>query len=425
MLAVNEQRKTVDLGLEQHPELEGALIALDPRDGAIKALIGGYDFERSKFNRATQAKRQPGSAFKPFIYAAAFDRGLTPSTVIDDSPISFHTRVGGQVVEWSPRNFDRKFHGPTTLRRALENSINVVTVKLLQQVGVDPVIKLAHQVGIESELRREIALALGVSEVTPLELVSAYGVFANGGVRAEPFAIRRVTDLQGRILEQHVTETQEVMRPQTAHVLVDVMKGVIERGTGARAKVLQRPLAGKTGTTDDATDLWFVGFSPSLVAGVWIGYDVKRSLGSAETGGRLALPIWIHFMQKALAGTEAEDFPAPNGTGPTNEDLQLGRSSPPANRSSVPEQPGQGAELAGPAAIAPPLAPVADPAPRPAAIAPPLTPAADPAPRPAPAADQASPRTAAPSPAPGPGRLPPPRGAVPPLAAPPPQASNR
>jgi penicillin-binding protein 1A len=152
VLAVNEQRKTIELALEQHPELEGALVALDPRDGAIKAMVGGYDFERSKFNRATQAKRQPGSAFKPFIYAAAFDRGLTPSTIIEDSPISFHTRIGGQVVEWSPRNFDRKFHGPTTLRRALENSINVVTVKLLQQVGVDPVIKLAHQVGIESEL---------------------------------------------------------------------------------------------------------------------------------------------------------------------------------------------------------------------------------------------------------------------------------
>jgi penicillin-binding protein 1A len=186
------------------------------------------------------------------------------------------------------------------------------------------------------------------------------------------------------------------------------MKGVIERGTGARAKVLQRPLAGKTGTTDDATDLWFVGFSPSLVAGVWIGYDDKRSLGSAETGGRLALPIWIHFMQKALAGTEAEDFPAPNGAGPTHEDLQLGRSAPPGNRASVSEPPGQGAALAGPAAIAPPL-----------------TPATDPAPRPAPAADQASPRTAAPSPAPGPGRLPSPRGAVPPLATPPPQAGNR
>ena len=219
-----------------------------------------------------------------------------------------------------------------------------------------------------------------MSEVTPLELVSAYGVFANGGVRAEPFAIRKVTDQQGRILEQHVTETQEVMRPQTAHVLVDVMKGVIERGTGARAKVLQRPLAGKTGTTDDATDLWFVGFSPSLVAGVWIGYDVKRSLGSAETGGRLALPIWIHFMQKALAGTEAEDFPAPEGAGPTNEDLQLGRSAPPENRapsrSSPVRAPNSQGRRRSPRSPRWPIRP---------SIAPPLTPQPI-RPRPAPAA---------------------------------------
>jgi len=344
VLAVNDQRKTLDLGLEQHPELEGAFVALDPRDGAIKAMIGGYDFERSKFNRATQAKRQPGSAFKPFIYAAAFDRGLTPSTVIDDSPISFHTRVGGQLVEWSPRNFDRKFRGPITLRRALENSINVVTVKLLQEVGVDPVVRLAHQVGIESELRREMALALGVSEVTPLELVSAYGVFANGGVRAEPFAIRRVTDQQGRTLEQHVTETQEVMRPETAYVLVNVMKGVIQRGTGVRARVLDRPLAGKTGTTDDATDLWFVGFSPSLVAGVWIGYDIKRSLGSAETGGRLALPIWIQFMQKALTGAEAEDFPVPENLVAVRVDHQTGRPTSPGSSDAIMEYFIKGAE---------------------------------------------------------------------------------
>ncbi len=335
VLRVNEERKTLDLALEQHPELEGALVALDPRDGAIKAMIGGYDFERSKFNRAVQAKRQPGSAFKPFIYAAAFDRGLTPSTVIDDSPITFHTRVGGQLVEWSPRNFDRKFRGPITLRRALENSINVVTVKLLQEVGVERVVRLAHQVGIESDLRREIALALGVSEVTPLELVSAYGVFANEGVRAEPFAIRRVTDQQGRTLEQHVTETQEVMRPETAYVLVNVMKGVIQRGTGARARVLERPLAGKTGTTDDATDLWFVGFSPSLVAGVWIGYDVKRSLGSAETGGRLALPIWIQFMQKALADTEPEDFPVPENVVAVPVDHQTGLPAPPGDPDAI------------------------------------------------------------------------------------------
>ena len=344
VLRVNDQHKTLELGLEQQPELEGAFVALDPRDGAVKAMIGGYDFERSKFNRATQAKRQPGSAFKPFIYAAAFDRGLTPSTVIDDSPISFHTRVGGELVEWAPRNFDRKFRGPTTLRRALENSINVVTVKLLQEVGVDRVVRLAHQVGIESDLRREMALALGVSEVTPLELVSAYGVFANGGVRAEPFAIRRVTDQQGRTLEQHVTETQEVMRPETAYVLVNVMKGVIQRGTGARARVLDRPLAGKTGTTDDATDLWFVGFSPSLVAGVWIGYDVKRSLGSAETGGRLALPIWVQFMQKALPDSKDEDFPVPENVVAVLVDHQTGLRAYPGDPDTIMEYFIKGAE---------------------------------------------------------------------------------
>jgi len=419
VLKVNEQHKTLELGLEQQPDLEGAFVALDPRDGSVKAMIGGYDFERSKFNRATQAKRQPGSAFKPFIYAAAFDRGFTPSTVIDDSPISFHTRVGGQLVEWSPRNFDRKFRGPTTLRRALENSINVVTVKLLQQVGVEPVVRLAHQVGIESDLRREIALALGVSEVSPLELVSAYGVFANGGVRAEPFSIRRVTDQQGRTLEQHVTETQEVMRPETAYVLVNVMKGVIQRGTGARARVLDRPLAGKTGTTDDATDLWFVGFSPSLVAGVWIGYDVKRSLGSAETGGRLALPIWIQFMQKALADSEAEDFPIPENVVAVQVDHHTGFPVPPGNPDAIMEYFIRGAEPKAALAVSPTPPPVAGetgpaPAEPPAQAAAPAEDASIPAetslvlPRPPqPAASSASPPPAQPSKTlPGP-RIPP------------------
>ncbi len=311
VLTVDERRKIVGLALEQDPELEGTLVALNPRDGALKAMIGGYNFERSKFNRATQAKRQPGSAFKPFVYATAFDRGFTPSTIIDDSPISFHFRVGDKVVEWSPENYDRKFHGPTTLRRALENSVNVVTVKLMERVGVDRVIRLAHQVGIESDLRREIALALGVSEVTPLELISAYGVLANGGVRTEPFAVRKVTDSQGRTLEEHVVEPQEVMRPETAYVLVNVMKGVVERGTAARARVLNRPLAGKTGTTSEATDVWFIGFTPSLVAGVWVGYDVKKSLGPAETGARLALPLWIAFMQRVLPDLPQEDFTPP------------------------------------------------------------------------------------------------------------------
>jgi penicillin-binding protein 1A len=335
VLSVDEQRKAVELALEQDPELEGALIALDPRDGAIKAMIGGYDFERSKFNRAVQARRQPGSAFKPFVYATAFDRGLTPSTIIEDSPITFHFRVGGKVVEWSPENYDRKFHGPTTLRRALENSINVVTVKLIERVGVDPVIRMAHQMGIESELRREVALALGVSEVTPLELVSAYGVLANGGVRAEPFAIRRVTDSQGRTLEEHVVEPHEVMRPETAYILTNVMKGVVERGTATRARILKRPLAGKTGTTSEATDVWFIGFTPSLVAGVWVGFDVKRSLGPAETGGRLALPLWIAFMQRVLPDLPDGDFPIPENLATIPVNHATGRPVPPDEKGAI------------------------------------------------------------------------------------------
>jgi penicillin-binding protein 1A len=367
VLSVDERRKVVELALEQDPELEGAFVALDPRNGAVRAMIGGYDFERSKFNRATQAKRQPGSAFKPFVYAAAFDRGLTPSTIIEDSPISFHFHVGEKVVEWSPENYDRKFHGPTTLRRGLENSVNVVTVKLMERVGVDQVIRLAHQVGIQSDLRREIALSLGVSEVTPLELVSAYGVFANGGIRAEPFAIRKVTDSQGRTLEEHVTESQEVLRPETAYVLVNVMKGVVERGTAARARVLRRPLAGKTGTSSEATDVWFVGFTPSLVAGVWIGYDVKRSLGSAETGGRMALPLWIEFMQKVMADTPVEDFKVPDNVVGIPVNAVTGNPASPDDSGAIMEYYIQGTEpkrqpiTASPGPLTPPAPPTSNP----------------------------------------------------------------
>ncbi len=423
VLSVDERRKVTDLALEQDPELEGALAALDPRDGAIKAMIGGYDFERSKFNRAVQARRQPGSAFKPFVYATAFDRGLTPSTIIEDSPISFHFRVGGKVVEWSPENYDRKFHGPTTLRRGLENSVNVVTVKLIEQVGVDPVIRMAHQMGIESELRREIALALGVSEVTPLELISAYGVLANGGVRAEPFAIRKVTDSQGRILEEHVAEPQEVIRPETAYVLVNVMKGVVERGTAARARVLKRPLAGKTGTTSEATDVWFIGFTPNLVAGVWVGYDVKKSLGPAETGGRLALPLWITFMQKILPDFPPEDFTPPENVVAIPVNHMTGRPVPQDEKGAILEYFIKGTE---------PVVSQAAPGtpPRAAAAGPPVTGAPS---RTAPSAVETSPGGGAPPPAaapPGPppraGRPPaPPPGPPIPAPPPPPQAGQR
>lgn len=413
-VAVDEAKRSLALALEQEPELEGALLALDPRDGAIKAMVGGYSFARSKFNRALQARRQPGSAFKPFIYAAAFDQGLTPSTVIEDSPISFHTRIGGELVEWGPRNFDRKFHGPTTLRRALEQSVNVVTVKLLQQVGVDRVVALARQLGVESELRREVALALGVSEVTMLELVSAYGVLANGGLRAEPFAIRKVTDSQGRILEGHLPEVQPALKPETAYVLTNVMKGVVERGTGARARVLGRPLAGKTGTTDDATDLWFVGFSPQLVAGVWLGYDVKRSLGSAETGGRMALPLWIAFMQKALEGLPPDDFPVPEGVVPLRVQLQTGRPAGPGEPGSILEYFVRGTEPK----PAPPGAALGLPA---ASAAKSTAPAKGPAPSPPPS-PVASPPAPAPGPPPGPAPVPAEAAQLPRVNAPPPAA---
>ncbi len=354
VLSVDERRKAVELALEQDPELEGAFVALDPRDGAIHAMIGGYDFERSKFNRAVQAKRQPGSAFKPFVYATAFDRNLTPASIIEDEPITFRFRVGNEMTDWSPENYDRKFRGPTTLRRALENSINVVTVRLLQQVGVEPVIRMARQMGIESDLRPEMALALGVSEVTPLELISAYGVLANGGVRADPFTIRKVTDSQGRILQEHIPEPQAVMRPETAYVLTNVMKGVIERGTATRARALKRPLAGKTGTTSEATDVWFIGFTPNLVAGVWVGYDVKKSLGPAETGGRMALPLWIAFMQRVLPDLPAEDFPVPDNVVAVRVNHETGFPVSPEERGAIQEYFIKGTEPAPFEATAPP-----------------------------------------------------------------------
>lgn len=300
VLAIDEKRKTLELGLEQDPEVEGAFLAIDPRTGQIKAMVGGYDFERSKFNRAIQAKRQPGSAFKPFVYAAAFDRGFTPSTILVDSPVNYPILVNGQQREWSPENYDRTFRGPTTLRYGLEHSINVIAVKLIEKVGVRPVIELARTMGITSELRAEYALALGVSEVTLLEIVSAYGAFANRGNRMEPYAIRKVVDNRGTILEEHFPEGHQVLREETAFILTQVLRGVVERGTGKGARVIGRSLAAKTGTTQEATDAWFIGYTPSLVAGVWIGYDTKRSLGPHESSARLAVPIWVHFMQRIL-----------------------------------------------------------------------------------------------------------------------------
>jgi penicillin-binding protein 1A len=337
VLKIDERNRILTLSLEQDPEVEGALLALDPRDGGIKAMVGGYDFSRSKFNRAVQAKRQPGSAFKPFVYAAAFDNGLTPSTIIVDSPVSFGLLVNGKRVQWSPGNYDRKFRGPTTLRNGLEHSINVVAVKLIEQVGVDPVIQMARDMGIESTLRREYALALGVSEVTLLEMVSSFGVLARQGVRFTPYAIKQVRDSKGAILEERVPEGRRVMREETAFILSNVLTGVVERGTGSRARVLGRPIAAKTGTTQESTDAWFIGYTPSLVSGVWVGYDTKRSLGPHESSATLAVPIWTRFMQQAVKDLPHETFPAPDNVVPVLVNYTSGLATTSEDRAAIVE----------------------------------------------------------------------------------------
>ncbi|HYL79802.1 MAG TPA: penicillin-binding transpeptidase domain-containing protein, partial [Candidatus Acidoferrum sp.] len=319
------------------PGLEGALVALDPTTGDIRAMVGGLDYGRSQFNRAAQARRQPGSAFKPFVYAAAFDRGFTPATIMDDYPISYSIPQNGHVVEWSPDNYDRQFRGPVTLRQALEESINVPTVRLLEAVGVDPVIALAHRMGIASELRREYALALGVSEVSLLELVSAYGVLADGGVRVPPRAVRQVASPNAEVLETIGGEPERVLREEVAFQVTSVLEGAVERGTAKRAKVRGREVAAKTGTSQDATDLWLVGYTPGLAVGVWAGFDQPRSLGSRETAGQLVAPIWADFMRRALAQVPPERMPIPEGVFPVLVDWRTGLPAGPLDPEAITE----------------------------------------------------------------------------------------
>jgi penicillin-binding protein 1A len=289
----------------EHPE--GAVVTVEPQTGHVKAIVGGYDFFRSEFNRAVQAKRQPGSAFKPFVYIAALEAGLTPATRIEDAPVVF--TVGNGV--WKPENYDRKFRGSTTLQQALEESINVVTVKLQERIGLNRTIQVARRLGVASALDLNLSLALGTSDLTLLELTSAYGVLANQGVWMPPSAIRYVMNAQGKLLEEHVPEGREALSPETAYVITHMMRGVVERGTGQGAKALGRPVAAKTGTTNDYSNAWFIGFTPHLATGVWVGYDRPRSLGREETGGRTAVPIWTAYMAKVLGESPREDFPVP------------------------------------------------------------------------------------------------------------------
>ncbi|HOK05855.1 MAG TPA: PBP1A family penicillin-binding protein [Syntrophales bacterium] len=302
-----EDRQKYERGLVQ-----GALLAMDARTGAIKAMVGGRDFTKSEFNRATQSRRQPGSAFKPFIYTAAFDKGLTPVTTVMDEPIEFPDPSSPDGM-WRPKNFDGKYNGPTTLRTAIVQSRNVVTVKVLREIGVDYAAAYAANMGITSPLTKNLSLALGSSGVTLLEMVRAYGVLANQGRRVTPFFITRIVDRTGHIFEENQVKVEQVIDPRIAFISTYIMQDVVESGTGRRVRGIGRPVAGKTGTTNDVRDAWFIGFTPSLVAGVWVGFDQERPLGHQEVGGRAAAPIWLYFMEKALAGTPVETFPVPEG----------------------------------------------------------------------------------------------------------------
>ena len=321
--------------LEQDPIVESAFIAIDPATGAVKAMVGGYDFKRSEFNRAIAAKRQPGSAFKPIIYATAIERGLTPATLVVDNPVVYTDEELDKV--WKPENYEEKFYGPITLREALTYSRNLATVRLLEQIGVRNVIDFARRVGIQSPLTRDLSLALGSSGVTLIELTSAYSVFANQGVRVDPALIVSVSDHNGRVLEHRELAPQQVVSKETAYVVTNMMEDVIQRGTARKAKSLGRPLAGKTGTTNEFTDAWFIGFSPNIVAGVWVGFDDNRTLGDREAGASAALPIWMTFMQETLSRFPVTPFSIPDNIVYAKIDPHTGLLAPPDEEKGVVE----------------------------------------------------------------------------------------
>jgi penicillin-binding protein 1A len=312
-LSEQDGEKRAKVILEQEPKVEGALLALDVKTGAVRAMVGGYDFERSKFNRATQAYRQLGSSFKPVVYAAALETlGWNAVTTIVDAPISFPNPWNGTV--WAPHNYDMKFLGAIPLHKAVEQSRNIPAVKTLQAVGVKTGIEYAKKLGLTGEFPPYLPIALGAGEASLMEISDAYATFANQGLRMKPMLINRITDREGTIIEEAHPQASDAIRADTAYLLTNLLRGVVEspNGTAARAKALKRPIAGKTGTTNDYTDAWFVGYEPMMAAGVWVGFNEKKdSLGKGETGGRAALPIWMDFWKVATKDAPIQEYPIP------------------------------------------------------------------------------------------------------------------
>ncbi|MDB5742303.1 MAG: penicillin-binding protein family [Polaromonas sp.] len=305
--------------ITQLPEVEGAFVAMDPRDGAVRALIGGFDFEKNKFNHVTQAWRQPGSSFKPFIYSAALEKGFTPATVINDAPLFFDAGVtGGQP--WEPKNYDGGFEGPMSLRTALKKSKNLVSIRILQSIGAKYGQEWITHFGFDADKHPAyLTMALGAGSVTPMQMATGFSVFANGGYRVNPYLITKITDQRGKVLLEStppaLNESMRGIDARNAFVMNSLLQEVARSGTAAKAQAtLKRPdLFGKTGTTNDSIDTWFVGFQPTLTAAVWMGYDTPKKLGDRETGGGLSLPIWINFMEYALKGVPVTEYAPPEG----------------------------------------------------------------------------------------------------------------
>jgi penicillin-binding protein 1A len=313
-----DAREPWRVALEQEPLVQGALLCLETETGLVRAMVGGRDFSETQFNRAIQSRRQPGSSFKPIIYAAALDRKFsdpkkyyTPATVIIDSAVVFEDRARDQ--SWKPKNYKETFYGPTLMREALAQSRNVVTVKILQDIGVDYAIDYARKLGISSELTRTLALALGASGVSLFELTRAYSVFANRGFLVEPVFVLKIVDRDGKALEEAVSERRKVIEKDTAFIMTSLLESVVQHGTGQRIKALGRPAAGKTGTTNDMYDAWYLGYTPEYITGVWVGFDSEAPLGKTETGGVAASPIWLEFMKLVLANESVKIFQAPEG----------------------------------------------------------------------------------------------------------------
>lgn len=355
---------TARVQLEQQPVAQAALLAIDNPTGEVKAMVGGYDFDQSKFNRATQAVRQTGSSFKVYVYATALEQGASPFDTIVDAPVTF--RSGGQ--NYSPRNYDEKFEGRITLRRALADSRNVPAVRLMEHVGIQNTIDMARRFGITTPLPPYLPLALGAADLTLLEHTSAFTVFPDDGIRIEPHYIRRVTSYDGAVLEEPRPDVKDVIQPDVARTMTAMLEEVVQFGTGVRAKELGRVSAGKTGTTNDFTDAWYIGFTPHITAGVWFGNDDKRvSLGKKETGARAALPIWLEFMQEAVQAYPAEDFqnvvPLEREAGARQVQVDTPDTAPPADAAEQGLAQTQGAPPAKPpnAAGAPPVPAAAKP----------------------------------------------------------------